>query len=67
MLFPLLWVSFAGSKADLQEKDTEMEVDDVFWNTRIVPILHKLEKGNKKVFFCFKSEISVVIYISLLP
>ncbi|XP_004422246.1 PREDICTED: armadillo repeat-containing protein 2 [Ceratotherium simum simum] len=34
----------AVSKADLQEKDTEIEVDDVFWNTRIVPILHELEK-----------------------
>ncbi|XP_049751551.1 armadillo repeat-containing protein 2 isoform X2 [Elephas maximus indicus] len=33
-----------GSKADLQEKDTEKEVDEVFWNTRIVPILHELEK-----------------------
>ncbi|XP_066104049.1 armadillo repeat-containing protein 2 isoform X2 [Saccopteryx bilineata] len=32
------------SRADLREEDTEMEVDDVFWNTRIVPILHKLEK-----------------------
>nr|XP_012608689.1 armadillo repeat-containing protein 2 isoform X2 [Microcebus murinus] len=34
----------AVSKADLQEKDTEIEVDEVFWNTRIVPILHELEK-----------------------
>lgn len=50
MLFLLLWVSFAVSKADSQEKDMEMEVDDVFWNTRIVPILHKLEKGNKYQF-----------------
>uniref|UniRef100_A0A8C5XGB2 Armadillo repeat-containing protein 2 n=1 Tax=Microcebus murinus TaxID=30608 RepID=A0A8C5XGB2_MICMU len=32
------------SKADLQEKDTEIEVEEVFWNTRIVPILHELEK-----------------------
>ncbi|KAM6181027.1 armadillo repeat-containing protein 2 isoform 2-T2 [Erethizon dorsatum] len=36
----------AVSKADLQEKDTEIEVDEVFWNTRIVPILHELEKAN---------------------
>nr|XP_058163223.1 armadillo repeat-containing protein 2 isoform X2 [Dasypus novemcinctus] len=36
-----------GSKADLQEKDTEIEADEIFWNTRIVPILHELEKeGN---------------------
>uniref|UniRef100_A0A8C9UV68 Armadillo repeat containing 2 n=1 Tax=Spermophilus dauricus TaxID=99837 RepID=A0A8C9UV68_SPEDA len=34
----------AVSKANLQEKDTEIEVDEVFWNTRIVPILHELEK-----------------------
>ncbi|XP_037376083.1 armadillo repeat-containing protein 2 isoform X1 [Talpa occidentalis] len=33
-----------GSKANLQDKDTEIEVDEVFWNTRIVPILHELEK-----------------------
>lgn len=46
MLFLLLWGSFAVSKADSQEKDTEMEVDDVFWNTRIVPVLQKLEKGS---------------------
>lgn len=44
----LLWVSFAVSKANLQEKDTDSEVDDIFWNTRIVPILHELEKGKKK-------------------
>ncbi|XP_032130981.1 armadillo repeat-containing protein 2 isoform X3 [Sapajus apella] len=34
----------AVSKADLQEKDAEIEVDEAFWNTRIVPILHELEK-----------------------
>ncbi|XP_077018709.1 armadillo repeat-containing protein 2 isoform X2 [Tamandua tetradactyla] len=34
----------AVSKADLQEKDTEIEADEVFWKTRIVPILHELEK-----------------------
>uniref|UniRef100_A0A8D0U837 Armadillo repeat containing 2 n=1 Tax=Sus scrofa TaxID=9823 RepID=A0A8D0U837_PIG len=32
-----------ASQAELQEKDTELEVD-AFWNTRIVPILHALEK-----------------------
>ncbi|XP_057596070.1 armadillo repeat-containing protein 2 [Hippopotamus amphibius kiboko] len=37
----------AGSKANVQEKDSEIEADEVFWNTRIVPILHELEKeGN---------------------
>ncbi|KAL2792409.1 armadillo repeat-containing protein 2 isoform a [Daubentonia madagascariensis] len=34
----------AVSKANLQEKEAEIEVDEVFWNTRIVPILHELEK-----------------------
>ncbi|XP_017352873.1 armadillo repeat-containing protein 2 isoform X3 [Cebus imitator] len=34
----------AVSKADLQEKDAEIEVDEAFWNTRIVPILRELEK-----------------------
>lgn len=47
-LFLLFCFSVAGSKADLQEKNTEIEVDEVFWNTRIVPILHDLEKGKKK-------------------
>ncbi|XP_059556751.1 armadillo repeat-containing protein 2 [Myotis daubentonii] len=42
----------AGSKADLQGKDTEMEVDDVFWNTRIMPILHKLEKEEDTELLC---------------
>lgn len=61
----LLWVSFAVSKANLQEKDTDSEVDDIFWNTRIVPILHELEKGKKKQnSFCFKSKVSMVIYMS---
>ncbi|XP_006881293.1 PREDICTED: armadillo repeat-containing protein 2 [Elephantulus edwardii] len=32
------------SKAGSQEKDTEKEVNEVFWNTRIVPILCELEK-----------------------
>ncbi|ELK00623.1 Armadillo repeat-containing protein 2 [Pteropus alecto] len=34
----------AVSKANSQEKDIDSEVDDIFWNTRIVPILHELEK-----------------------
>ncbi|XP_073892923.1 armadillo repeat-containing protein 2 isoform X7 [Macaca fascicularis] len=34
----------AVPKADLQEKGAEIEVDEVFWNTRIVPILRELEK-----------------------
>ncbi|KAF6112746.1 armadillo repeat containing 2 [Phyllostomus discolor] len=42
----------AVSKADSQEKDMEMEVDDVLWNTRIVPILHKLEKEENIEMMC---------------
>ncbi|XP_043295125.1 armadillo repeat-containing protein 2 isoform X2 [Cervus canadensis] len=42
----------AGSKADLQEKNTEIEVDEVFWNTRIVPILHDLEKEENIEMVC---------------
>ncbi|XP_053520704.1 armadillo repeat-containing protein 2 [Artibeus jamaicensis] len=42
----------AVSKADSQEKDMEMEVDDVFWNTRIVPILHKLGKEENTEMMC---------------
>lgn len=55
-LFLLRWVSFAVSKDDLQDKTTETEVDGIFWNTRIVPILHELEKGKgkKASSFCFK-------------
>ncbi|XP_031203665.1 armadillo repeat-containing protein 2 isoform X2 [Mastomys coucha] len=34
----------AASRASLQEQETEIEVDEVFWKTRIVPILHELEK-----------------------
>ncbi|XP_012661696.1 armadillo repeat-containing protein 2 [Otolemur garnettii] len=34
----------AVPKANLQEKDTEIEVDEIFWNTRIVPLLCELEK-----------------------
>ncbi|MBZ3879329.1 Armadillo repeat-containing protein 2 [Sciurus carolinensis] len=40
------------SKAKLQEKDTEIEVDEVFWNTRIVPILHELEKEENLETIC---------------
>ncbi|XP_005377906.1 PREDICTED: armadillo repeat-containing protein 2 [Chinchilla lanigera] len=42
----------AVSKADLQEKATEIEVDEVFWNTRIVPILHELEKEENIETIC---------------
>lgn len=59
-----LWISFAVSKADVQEKETETEADEVFWNTRIAPILHQLEKGNRKSF-CFKLRTPVVI--SMFP
>uniref|UniRef100_A0A8C9DEG0 Armadillo repeat containing 2 n=1 Tax=Prolemur simus TaxID=1328070 RepID=A0A8C9DEG0_PROSS len=45
-------ISFTISKADLQEKDTEIEVDEVFWNTRIVPILHELEKEENIEMVC---------------
>ncbi|XP_040839061.1 armadillo repeat-containing protein 2 [Ochotona curzoniae] len=39
--------SKAVSKASPRERDTEIEVDEVFWNTRIVPLLRELEKeGN---------------------
>ncbi|XP_029799153.1 armadillo repeat-containing protein 2 [Suricata suricatta] len=44
--------SRAVSKAKLQEKDTEIEVDEVFWNTRIVPILHELEKEENIETIC---------------
>ncbi|XP_036920899.1 armadillo repeat-containing protein 2 [Sturnira hondurensis] len=42
----------AVSNADSQEKDMEMEVDDIFWNTRIVPILHQLEKEENIEMMC---------------
>nr|XP_053769704.1 armadillo repeat-containing protein 2 isoform X2 [Desmodus rotundus] len=42
----------AVSKADSQEKDMEMEVDDVFWNIRIVPVLQKLEKEENIEMVC---------------
>uniref|UniRef100_A0A8B9WUL6 Armadillo repeat containing 2 n=1 Tax=Bos mutus grunniens TaxID=30521 RepID=A0A8B9WUL6_BOSMU len=51
-LFLLFCFSVAGSKADLQEKNTEIEVDEVFWNTRIVPILHDLEKEENIEMVC---------------
>lgn len=44
MLFPSP-DSFAASRASLQEQETEIEVDEVFWKTRIEPLLHELEKG----------------------
>jgi len=58
----LFCFSVAGSKADLQETNKEIEVDEVFWNTRIVPILHDLEKGKKKKS-SFRSKIFAVIFI----
>nr|XP_055116744.1 armadillo repeat-containing protein 2 isoform X2 [Symphalangus syndactylus] len=42
----------AVPKADLQEKDAEIEVDEVFWNTRIVPILHELAKEENLETVC---------------
>ncbi|XP_045654382.1 armadillo repeat-containing protein 2 [Ursus americanus] len=42
----------AVSKADVQEKETEIEVDEVFWNTRIAPILHQLEKEENIETIC---------------
>nr|XP_021504735.1 armadillo repeat-containing protein 2 [Meriones unguiculatus] len=33
-----------ASRETLQEQETEIDVDEVFWKTRIVPILHELEK-----------------------
>ncbi|CAH6778265.1 Armc2 [Phodopus roborovskii] len=44
--------SFAASGASLQEQETEMEVDGVFWKTRIVPILHELEKEEDAEAMC---------------
>ncbi|XP_059128469.1 armadillo repeat-containing protein 2 [Peromyscus eremicus] len=34
----------AASRASLQEQETEIEADEVFWKTRIEPLLHELEK-----------------------
>ncbi|XP_036024887.1 armadillo repeat-containing protein 2 [Onychomys torridus] len=34
----------AASRASLQEQETEIEVDEVFWKTQIEPLLHGLEK-----------------------
>ncbi|XP_034524846.1 armadillo repeat-containing protein 2 isoform X3 [Ailuropoda melanoleuca] len=42
----------AVSKADVQEKETETEADEVFWNTRIAPILHQLEKEENIETIC---------------
>ncbi|KAM5256525.1 armadillo repeat-containing protein 2 [Ctenodactylus gundi] len=38
--------------ADLQVKDGEAEVDEAFWNTRIVPILNELEKEGDTEALC---------------
>ncbi|XP_021565201.1 armadillo repeat-containing protein 2, partial [Carlito syrichta] len=43
--------SRAVSKPDLQEKETEIE-DEVFWNTRIAPILCELEKEENIEMVC---------------
>ncbi|XP_060046637.1 armadillo repeat-containing protein 2 isoform X2 [Erinaceus europaeus] len=40
------------SKASVQGKGTEIEVDEVFWNTRIVPVMHKLEKEGNTETVC---------------
>ncbi|GAB1295064.1 Armadillo repeat-containing protein 2 [Apodemus speciosus] len=42
----------AASRASLQERETEPEVDEVFWRTRIVPILHQLEKEEDTEEMC---------------
>ncbi|XP_045150536.1 armadillo repeat-containing protein 2 [Echinops telfairi] len=42
----------AASIADPREKDTEKEVDEVFWNTRIMPILHKLKEAENVEAAC---------------
>ncbi|KAF6364058.1 armadillo repeat containing 2 [Rhinolophus ferrumequinum] len=42
----------AVSKDDLQDTNTETEVGDIFWNTRIVPILHELEKEENIEMVC---------------
>ncbi|XP_008850664.1 armadillo repeat-containing protein 2 [Nannospalax galili] len=44
--------SKAVSEANLQENDTKIEVDEVFWKTRIVPILHELEKEENIETMC---------------
>lgn len=68
-LFLLLWVSFAVSKDDLQATNTETEVGDIFWNTRIVPILHELEKGKEKKAssFCFNKMYLWLFIIYMSP
>lgn len=48
MLFPSP-DSFAASRASLQEQETEIEVDEVFWKARLEPILRELEKGKATV------------------
>lgn len=54
---------FAASRASLQEQEPELEVDETFWKTRIVPILHELEKGKTTVFVLNKS----LAFICVLP
>jgi hypothetical protein len=61
----LIWVCFSVLKADLQEKDTEIEADEVFWNTRIIPILHELEKGKKVVLVLNKKYLWLFICYQL--
>lgn len=61
MPFPSL-DSFAASRTGLQEQETETEVDGVFWKTRIVPILHELEKGKTIVFVLNKNFAFICVF-----
>ncbi|XP_069929822.1 armadillo repeat-containing protein 2 isoform X5 [Oryctolagus cuniculus] len=40
------------SKGNLREKDAEKAADEVFWNTRIIPLLHELEKEENIETIC---------------
>lgn len=62
VLFPSLDFS-AASRVSLQERETEPEIDEVFWRTRIVPILHQLEKGKTTVLDLNKS----LVFTCMLP
>ncbi|CAO2627875.1 Armadillo repeat-containing protein 2 [Lemmus lemmus] len=42
----------SASRASLQEQETEIEVDEVFWKTRIDPILRELEKEDDIEAMC---------------
>ncbi|XP_069929820.1 armadillo repeat-containing protein 2 isoform X3 [Oryctolagus cuniculus] len=42
----------AVSKGNLREKDAEKAADEVFWNTRIIPLLHELEKEENIETIC---------------